>query len=347
MKVKLTDTIFFMGTEIELKHPPQLLSPNLISRTLRNQYGLNIKLLSPLEGGTESAAWTAETATGKWIAKVFSPNESREIIAEEIKLYRFLNSDSIHVPVIHPGKNKNQVGEIESNERRYPAIVMRFENLRRASPSAVTEAELKRVAGETAKMHQKLSGYPGKNEWPKVTTTDTALTNKKTPAFNAFIQSVNSEWFTEGQLEYFRTVDARMETFIRKFDTPNNLAYGPIHGDLALEHAQFLPDGSVYFFDFADRAIAPIAHELAVFLTWLYQWENISFDRWEQLKTWLLEGYRAETQLTPDDISSIPHFEIRRILGATYYLANLTKNIPSKHVVNWVRRGYELGDYLT
>lgn len=336
-----------MTLTYEFKHPPRLLNPDLVSEVLQNQFGLDAKSLSPLEGGTESAAWIVETSAGKWIIKVFSPSEPRERIAEEITLYQFLNGNGIHAPVIRHGKDNNHVGEIESNDRRYPAIVMRFENLRRVSPSAVTEEELKRIAGETAKMHQVLSRYPGKSEWPKVTTTDTALTNKKATAFNAFIQSVNSEWFTEGQLEYFRTVDARMEEFIRKLGTLSNLAYGPIHGDTALEHAQFLPNGEVYFFDFADRAVAPIAHELAVFLTWLYQWENISFDRWEQLKTWLLEGYRAKTQLTSDDISSIPHFEIRRILGATYYLANLTKNIPSEHTVNWVRRGYELGDYLT
>lgn len=331
----------------ELKHPPRLLNSDLISKVLRNQFGLDVKLLSPLEGGTESAAWTAETSAGKWIAKVFGPGQPRETIAEETALYQFLNENGIHAPAVHPGKDGNYIGDIQSNQHRYPTVVMRFENLRRVSPSAVTEKELKRVAKETAKMHQVLSDYPGKNEWPKFTTTDTALTKKITTAFSAFINSINSKSFTAGQLDCFRAVDARMETFIRKFDTPSNLACGPVHGDMALEHAQFLPDGEVYFFDFADRAIAPIAHELAVFLTWLYQWEDISFDRWEQLKTWLLEGYQAETQLTSADISSIPRFEIRRILGATYYLTNLTKNTPSEHVVNWIHRGYELGDYLT
>lgn len=323
------------------------MNQNLVSRVVESKYDIHIKVLSPLEGGTESAAWILETVSGKWIAKAFSPKESRKAIAEEVLLYQFLNRNGVRAPIIHQRKDGGHVGEIESNECRYPIIVMRFENLRRALPSSITEEELRHVGGETARMHKVLLRYPGKNEWPKVTTTDTALKNKNSTVSDTFINSINSKSLTHGQIEYFRAADARMEAYIHNFSMPSKLVDAPIHGDLALEHAQFFPDGDVYFFDFADRAFAPVAHELAVFLTWLYQWENISFNRWEQLKTWLLESYQEKTPLTSEDLSTIPYFEIRRILGATYYLAHLAKDIPSDHVINWVRRGFELGDYLT
>ena len=160
------------------------------------------------------------------------------------------------------------------------------------------------------------------------------------------MQSVHAKKFSKEQQSKFAEVDTKMEEFIKTHTPILPLTESVIHADLALEHAQLLQDGHVYFFDFADRSWGAVAQELATFITMLYQWEDISFQKWEELRQWLLDGYQTITPLTKNDLRAIPQKALIRLLGACKYLAVLAKETPSEHVVNWIRRGYKLGAYI-
>lgn len=194
-------------------------------------------------------------------------------------------------------------------------------------------------------MHQILHNHPNASNIPTQPEKQASKKESKT-TFKALSQSVNVKQFTSKQLSRFEEIDTRMEQYIKNHPPATGLTETLIHGDLALEHAQFLPDDSVYFFDFADRIWGPVAQELATFLTMLYQGENIPFTRWEELKRYLLTGYQSVNKLSEDDLHAIPKKELIRILGAIKYLAILARDTPSDQVVNWIRRGYEMGNYI-
>lgn len=195
-------------------------------------------------------------------------------------------------------------------------------------------------------MHKILLKYPYKESFRQLPAVEWMEKDKPKTAYEALMQSVHAEKFSKEQLERFAGVDEGMEEYIKTHSPTPPFTESIIHADLSLEHAQLLPDGNVYFFDFADRTWGPVAQELATFLTMFYQWEDISFHKWEELRLWLIEGYQTVTLLTENDLSAIPQKALIRLLGACKYLAVLTKNTPSEHVVNWIRRGYELGDYI-
>lgn len=325
------------------------ISKDILLDHLGEKWGFDIDKITLLTGGTESAAWIVEGSNGnRWVAKVFGLGEDLDKVKDEVNLYQFLIDHDIHAPVLKHDLNNQRLNFVSFKGYDFPVILMRFEKLRVCTPSTVTQKELIKIASETAKMHKVLLGYPNKEilKYKKLPAEEWVDKDNPKSAYEALIQSVHAQKFTKKKLKKFSKADSKMEEFIKMHAPSLSLTESIIHADLALEHAQLLPDGNVYFFDFADRSWGAVTQELATFMTMLYQWEDISFQKWEELCQWLLDGYQTLAPLAENDLHAIPQKALIRLLGACKYLAVLAKNTPSEHVVNWIRRGYELGDYI-
>jgi len=324
---------------------------NIILHHLRKMWNFEANTkLTLLSGGTESAAWIIEKKNdgNKWVAKVFGLGEDLDKVKDEVRLYQFLIDSGICAPILKADINDQELNFIDFKGYQLPVILMRFEDLLMRTPSTVTQAELSKIARETARMHKVLLGYPNKGflTTEKLSADERSGEEETISAYEALMQSVHAEKFSKEQLEKFAEADFKMEEFIKTNTPILPLTESIIHADLSLEHAQLLPDGNVYFFDFADRSWGTVAQELATFTTMLYQWEDISFQKWEELRRWLIDGYQTIKPLTNNDLRAIPQKALIRLLGANKYLAVLDKNTPNEHIANWIRRGYELGEYL-
>ena len=317
-----------------------------IVSVLTTRYCIKDPRVEKLPGGTESLAWRVADGDHSWVTKVFLSEGKRTWLKEECGLYRYLNAHGFHVPVIRTSGKGRSIESIHRDGETFDVIVMRGESLRRAEPSSVTQEEINVIAHSIASMHRVLSHYPNKRTYQERARVEKPRGDYPESAFQALTQSVHARRFNERQLQTFEDTDAAMLTAIHTRVPRGPLTHSIIHGDLALEHAQFLHDGSVYLFDFGDRMWAPVARELGIFLTMLYQWEDISFSRWERLKQWVIGGYESVSPLTPHDRSAILYFELKRLMEAMSYLATLEKDTESEHVATWIRRGYELGEYL-
>ncbi|MFA6602980.1 MAG: phosphotransferase [Candidatus Shapirobacteria bacterium] len=313
---------------------------------LNQCYSLNSpQVFVLIEGGTSSAVWKFKNGSSQWMIKVFGLEEGPlDRIRDEANLFRYLNDRGIHTPVLLPGKDNSDVSLLNYHGMEFAVFVMRFENLRMASPSTVTQQELQVISRDIARMHLVLESYPGLKAMPDVSPWEEKETANR--AIDLVLSSSSVRQFNPPQLKDFDEVDNKMQSYLNSHAEPAPLTRSLIHSDLSLEHAQFLPDDNVYFFDFSDRKSGTVIEEIATFLACLYQWEDISFNRWEELKSWVLEGYQSVFPLTKDDLLALNRFIIIRLLGANNYLAQLAKDEENVHVDNWIRRGYQLGDYL-
>lgn len=315
-----------------------------VTDCLVRNYALNLsRPISQLSGGTENAAWVVEADQGKWIAKIFGSGEGPvERIEEEAMLYRFLNAHDIHAPEILPNKSGQDLSPLESRDQTLQLMLMKYEQLVMCSPVTVTQEELEKIAAETARMHKVLVGYPQADSLKK----ETRVSFAKGATFEALTNSAYKGALTPEQLQRIKETNDRMENYLESHLPPESLTKTVIHADLSLEHAQLLPDGGVYFFDFSDRIWGPVAQELGTFLTVLFQWEDKSLERWGELRSWVLSGYQSESKLTVDDLRAINYFIFTRVLGACKYLIDLTKDTPNETIISWIKRGYQLGEHL-
>lgn len=311
---------------------------------LNQNYDLSLsKPVSQLPGGTENAAWIVEANEGKWIVKIFGSGEGPvERIEEEAMLYQFLNSHGIHAPVVLPNRAGRGLSLLESQGQTLQLMLMKYEQLTMCSPISITRKELEKIAEETARMHKVLVGYPQADSLKKATRVSFA----KGATFEALVNSGYKGAFTPEELQRIKKTNDQMENYLESHLPPESLTKTVIHADLSLEHTQLLPEGGVYFFDFSDRTRGPVAQELGTFLTVLFQWEDKSLERWQELKSWVLAGYQFESKLTEDDLQAINFFILSRVLGACKYLIDLTKDTPNETVINWIKRGYLLGEHL-
>ncbi|MEK7524877.1 MAG: aminoglycoside phosphotransferase family protein [Patescibacteria group bacterium] len=317
----------------------------LIARVLHDVYGLTIsKTPELMEGGTENAAWLVETDQGKLIAKIFSRGEGdTDWISDEAQLYLFLNENGVHVPEISKSIKENSIETVSFNGFDFPLMIMKYENLRMATPGIVTRQELELVAKQTAKMHQVLRDYPNLEVIRNRQKVDRTEAERR--PIDVVVES-KARSFNQEQLDKFRAIEDKMMNYLDSHPVVGILSETIIHADLSLEHTRFLPNGEVYFFDFADRKWGTIAEELGTFVETLYQWENISFEKWEELKTAFLDAYFDVNELTDVDKKAIEGRILIRAMGAIRYLAGLTKDNPNEGIDHWIRKGYELGDYL-
>jgi len=308
---------------------------------VNREYGWAAKDAVLLPGGTENSAWQVTIPAGKWVAKIFSGREGPVArVQEENNLYKFLNAHGTHAPVVLNNLKGGDVNILEFRGVELPLVVMKFEELRMCMPATMTQDELTRIAVATAKMHKALLEYPAEKTHTKYRTLDVPK------AYTALTESVHAKKFSEDELDRFKAIDIRMGEYIQGHLQPESLTKTLIHGDLAPEHTRFLPDGSVYFFDFSDRAWAPVALEMGIYFVALHSWGDVPHAHWEKLKEGFLASYESVFPLTKNDVQAIPLFMLYRQLDVIKYLCSLYKNEPNETTVNWVRRGYTLGEYI-
>lgn len=330
------------GTLQSQQLSPTLLAAEEIVQVLKTQYGLSVDgLPKRMSGGIESAAWSVSSDCGEWVVKAFQPRRvAVDIVNAEVRLYQYLNDRGFHTPVARPTLAGKSVGILSSHKCEFPVLVMRLEQLRKCTSSDITEPELKQIARTAARIHEELQNY-SRDELFDLLSQPLA-----TQAYARFAASPLAEELTRSELAEFQATTQKMVAYARQHPTHPALSKSLLHGDFTLEHVQFLPDGGVYLFDFADRSWGPIIYGLAVPLAHFYTADDISFDRWEELKAWFLEGYTSAHRLTPEDQAALTPALIVRLLNEIAYLSDKASLHPEGIRSIDVQKRFDLAAYL-
>lgn len=310
---------------------------------ITQQYGVEvIEPLRLMPGGIESRVWVVKTNKGDWVLKIFGAHQGPiERIRDEAKLYEHLNNKGLRAPHVMPTLKGDKVAELSANGITFGCHLMRFETLRQCHAGNVSELELLCIARTQAKMHMILREYSKDAQFAKVPPYR--------PTNRAYVKLLDSPFaaaLNKEELSTITVVDRKMVDYAKGFKQVGNLTASTLHGDMRLEHAQFLPSGEVYLFDFADRSWGLVAHGLAVTLAHFYCDEEISFERWEQLRDWLLKGYTSICALTDDDIAAIKPLLVMRLLDEITYLSIRAKVLEEGVDPEVIKKRYRLADYL-
>ncbi len=357
---------------------PHQISSEVVRREIERLYAFSsIDMPGLMNGGMESAAWHFKTDGGDLVAKIYNACPGRlERVAEEPALYEYLNQQGIRAPKVLRSKRSQLAEELHSDMQGYPVIVMKLEDLRFAGPSSVQKEELQSIARTVAKMHQCLRLYHH-NENPQpggITLHRRAVINAakhfvrsavkmyqpfREPSrssrfiireglvgYDMLVTSSGARLFTGEDLSRIRTLDLEMKAYLAEHSVETPLRESLIHGDLALQHTPFLPDGNVYLFDFGDRSLGTVAEELAGMLVSFYTDDVITFDRWERLKEWTLNGYGSQFQLTQGDSAAIMPFIVRRLLVGITYSCEMPGEMQGEAWRRSIGRRYQLANYL-
>jgi Ser/Thr protein kinase RdoA (MazF antagonist) len=322
---------------------PKELSPVDITRHLANEYHL-IAISSPQEmpGGIESAVWSVQICASQWIVKVFKSSQTSLKLAEdEVSLYDFLNDRGLHTPKVRKSISGASVSTLEIGNHSFPVMLMYRETLRKCNAADLQPADLTNIARAFAQLHRALKEYPHP-PLLLISSNDRAVQS----AFGKLMESRIAAEFSEEERIRLKRIDRRMTKCAAQSPLMSSLTHAVLHGDLTLENAQILPDGSIYIFDFADRLCGPVAYGIAITLTHLYSAEEITFERWERMRTCLLENYMQETELSAADLDAVDIFLIRRLLEEIAYLSDKDVGMHYDIDARGVLRRYKLGDYL-
>jgi Ser/Thr protein kinase RdoA (MazF antagonist) len=339
----LGSTIVDMAKESRLL-PAKKIDLAMVDNYLGLRYGITpVETPKLFEGGTESAAWEIVASDRAYILKIFGLHENQgKRIKDEARLYAFLNRHGVRAPRMVPTVEEQLIGSLPFKGIGYPTMLMEKEELHMLEPSTVTRDQLMRVGEATATLHRVMKLYESEFD----NETAERVLNDTEGSYERLEKSPYAQKFSGEQMERFKRANEVMLAYLQTHPPADGLEQQLIHGDLGLEHARVLPDGNIYFFDFADRKVSTRADELATFVTTLYQWEDISFERFETLRQWLLEGYQKVTPLAETELREIDREMMVRILNAHRYLLDLSGETYNQHVFEWVRRGYDLGEYV-
>jgi Ser/Thr protein kinase RdoA (MazF antagonist) len=160
------------------------------------------------------------------------------------------------------------------------------------------------------------------------------------------IKSATAACLTASERSWLETIDTSIVAYLNDhFPDPTSLSQGILHGDLSFEHVRLLSDRDVYFFDFGDMSWGPVAHELALFLR-SFQDSPISFERWADLRSWLLAGYRATRVFTAEDEAAIDVFLLNRVVAEAKYILELNGDQASATGAAVIKSGYRLAEVV-
>ncbi len=324
---------------------PKQISTEKIEAFVQDQFGLKtVGDSEVISQGVESAVWLLTTNDGKWYAKVYGQHEGPlERIQEETELYDYLREHGINVPEVRATLEGQKVVQIKTKDGKYSTILMRHEEIREPKPTTITQDELENIARTVAKMHNVLKDYPNRD---KLIEKDHIPTQLPVDALQLLMDSPNKNVFTANEIQRLKELDVKMVDYLKNNPVPTNLSETVLHGDLTFGHAQLLPNGEVYFFDFADRWYGPIAHELGILTENLYRPEDITYERFEQLRDWLLTTYAAEVKLTPEDYKAMTPFILRHTMEAVRYLSSIAQKAGYEVDSKGIKRRYKLAEYL-
>jgi Ser/Thr protein kinase RdoA (MazF antagonist) len=357
---------------------PRQLLPEVVRSEFERLYAFpTIDVPRLMNGGMESAAWHFKTDRGDLVAKIYAAGPGRfERVAEEPVLYEYLNQRGIRTPKVLRSKRSQLVEELRAGMRGYPVIVMEMEDLRFAGPASVQKEDLESIVRTVARMHQCLRLYRYNDDPPPkgITQHHRVITNaakhlvrsaariyqpvRKSSqslrftirhglvGYDFLVVSPGARLFTRDYLDGIRILDMEMKAYLGEQSVSSPLSESLIHGDLALQHMPFLPNGDVYLFDFGDRSRGTVAEELAGMFVSFYIDDAITFDRWERLKEWTLNGYNSQFPLTRGDVVAIMPFIMRRLLVGITYSCEMPGEMQGEGWCRSIGRRYQLASYL-
>lgn len=304
-----------------------------------------------IRSGYDTAVWRLLTRAGAYIAKIFVAEQLGAVQAEA-DLLDYLRSRGIRTPELIENRRGQRVGVIAARSLRalfraskFPIIVMPFEDTRSARPESITQEELSLIGQCIGLMHKVLQAYPGRAGIRRFEYWDVHLGR-----FGDFLESPNARPYDAAQLAEWSELDQRMEQLagiVRR----SHVTESVIHGDLGLDHVGLLNNrpgspAEVSFFDFSDFSFGPVVSDLATMLSRLYWEGDISPDRWEQLRAWLLHGYESGLALTENDRGALDYALMERLLIEVRYLSRVSLKTKAPYGADGIKRRYGLAAHL-
>lgn len=303
-----------------------------------------------IRSGHDTAVWRLATRAGAYIAKIFAAGRFAAVRAE-MDLLDYLSDSGIRVPEALKNGRGQRIGLIGRHllpafwKGACPIVVAPLEDGRQVHPQTVTRQELTLAARCIGLMHEALQAYPGR---PNVRRME--YWGGHLGRFEDLLGSLNMQSFASDELARWSEIDRRMEEAVggvRRLPVTESV----LHGDLGLDHirfprAQARSPADVYFFDFSDFSCGPVVFDLAVMLSRLYWESDVSLERWEQLRAWLLEGYESGFMLSGNDRSAIDDALVERLLIEIRYLNRTSLNMRAPYCPDGVRKRYQLAAHL-
>lgn len=318
-----------------------------VRATVERAYGLRVSgPLVDLPQGVHSRAWLAHTDDGDWVVKVSDPDsDPPATLAAQCELYSFLISRGLQVPAVRADSVGDRVSGLLDSDAQYPVTVMRHHQLGRLTPESALADDLRRVAGQIARLHAAMDDFATKNAIvADHEKSDDEWGRQDTGCYAGLVESPIASRFAPDELTWLRSVDVALVDYLAAtYPDPASLSQSVLHGDLSFEHVRLLPNGEVYFFDFGDMCWGPVAHEVAQLLRGSYS-PGITFDRWSDLRRWFLEGYRSRRVFTPLDAGAIDVFLVNRVVALAKYIVELNLGNPSSDGSEAIKAAYRLAE---
>lgn len=310
-------------------------------------YGLVVlRSLVELPQGVHSKAWLAHTDTDDWVIKVSDPGaDSPAALSAQAELYRFLNSRGLHTPEVRADRSGQHVSIMETQRAALPGHFDAASSAPSAAPESVSGDDVRHVATQVARLHATMDEFGRRDE----IVADREKSREEwgrqvTGCFPDLIRSPTGGCFSAAERSWFRVIDGELVAFLGSyFPDPASLSEAVLHGDLSFEHVRLLATGDAYFFDFGDMCWGPVAHELAQFLRG-FRDASISFERWAQLRSWVLEGYRSGQVFTATDAAAIDVFILNRVVAVSKYILELNPENPSAAGAQAIKSAYRLAE---
>lgn len=302
--------------------------------------------LADLPQGVHSRAWLAHSDQGDWVVKVTDPrHESSQALQGQSAMYEYLNRSGFHTPDIRVARSGDHVSILTKSGMEFPVTLMRYHRLQRLAPDTVSPQELRLVGAEIARLHTTMDHFTRKNEIVANRVRSREEWGQHVDGcYLELITSATASCFTAAERAWLEaTDDALIGYLAEQFPDPASLSQSVLHGDLSFEHVRMLPNREVYIFDFGDMCWGPVAHELAQFLR-DFRHSDISFERWADLRCWLLEGYRSQRLFTQTDEDAIDTFLLNRVVALAKYILELNPATASATGAKAIKEAYRLAE---
>jgi Ser/Thr protein kinase RdoA (MazF antagonist) len=325
---------------------PKELSSEVVQSAIKDLYGItSIKSPNEIGEGIENAVWIYYTGNQDFIVKIFSYSKTiNDDVHEEVLLYNYLLQHGIHVPEVMPTVTGNNVSLISNT---YPAILMKYENLKRISASDLTTHQLHKIATTIAHMHKVLIDY-GRKEHIRMTVHDAmSIYNHSLRDFDEiFLISPNAKSPYLKDHERLREIRTDAINYLKNQKLEEELTKSVLHNDLGLGHILFREDGEIYIYDFSDFEYGAVALDLGVLFFNFYREGQLTIEQWKNTIEKFLSVYTETIDLTENDKKAIQIFTISRMLEHIRYLDRMS--IKEGHPMDdmGVRKRYDLLEQL-
>lgn len=328
------------------KASPKDLSSEVVQSAVQELYGIkSIKPPTSIGEGIENAAWIFYTQKQDYILKIFSNSETIEgDVNEEVLLYNYLLQHQINAPEVIPTLEGVNVPVICSDT--YPAILMKYEKLKRVPASDLSQKQVHKIASSIAHMHKVLMNYP-RTERIKPTTHDAmSIYNHSLKDFDMFLTSPNAKSPHLQDHARLRKIRTDAINYLQKQKLEKELTKSIIHNDLALGHVLFLQNGDIYIFDFSDFECGAVALDLGVLFFNFYREGQLTIEQWKSMLEEFLSVYTQTVKLTDNDKKAIQIFTVSRMLEHIRYLDRMSIREGYPVDEKGVKKRYDLLEHL-